>query len=411
MDQRSPGRTSSWKSIQASANKTTTYNRPLNVKSHQFGQNYQVWELVVKPLARLNSDKVLLAWKLFRFFVAFVPESFPIYQIDVKMAFLNGLLKEEVDVAQPDGFVDPDHPEKVYHLRNVRTYRERKKARSESGESIGTPMATKPKLDADLSGKLFFRCRHAGCLDTRKSTSRAIQFLAEYGVFTSIGYGVSNFLSNTAYSSQQINTAYPLPLDTAYRSFGTEADSKFSIFDFRAKIFFYPSEQILLIVYPLLLETLSDQEYSKEEEAEAMAEIMEQYMSNTRTDYGSGVARPKIYNKDQFELKGYFLKELRENTFSGSDNEDANEHIKKVLEIVDLFHVPNITKDQLMLRVFPISLTRAASRWLRNEPTGSIKTWEDLKTKFLNKYCPHGRTAKKMEEINNFQQEPDETLY
>ncbi|GJW10005.1 hypothetical protein Tco_1575832 [Tanacetum coccineum] len=111
------------------------------------------------------------------------------------------------------------------------------------------------------------------------------------------------------------------------------------------------------------------------------------------------------------KLKGQFLKELRENTFSGSDNEDANEHIEKVLEIVDLFHVPNITVDQLMLRVFPISLTGAASRWLRNEPTGSIKTWEDLKTKFLNKYCPPGRTAKKMEEINNFQQEPDETLY
>ncbi|GKB03357.1 homeodomain-like protein [Tanacetum coccineum] len=156
---------------------------------------------------------------------------------------------------------------------------------------------------------------------------------------------------------------------------------------------------------------LSDQEYSEEEEAEAMAETMEQYMSKTRTDYGSGVARPKIDNKDQFELKGQFLKELRENTFSGSDNEDANEHIEKVLEIVDLFHVPNITVDQLMLRVFPISLTGAASRWLRNEPTGSIKTWEDLKTKFLNKYCPPGRTAKKMEEINNFQQESDETLF
>ncbi|GKA33570.1 zf-CCHC domain-containing protein, partial [Tanacetum coccineum] len=150
---------------------------------------------------------------------------------------------------------------------------------------------------------------------------------------------------------------------------------------------------------------LSDQEYSKEEEAEAMAETMEQYMSKTRTDYGSGVARPKIDNKDQFELKGQFLKELRENTFSGSDNEDANEHIDKVLEIVDLFHVPNITVDQLMLRVFPISLTRAASHWLRNKPSGSIKTWEDLKTKFLNKYCPPSRTVKKMEEINNFQQE------
>ncbi|GJV25909.1 uncharacterized mitochondrial protein-like protein [Tanacetum coccineum] len=148
--------------------------------------------------------------------------------------------------------------------------------------------------------------------------------------------------------------AYPLPLDMVYRSSGTEAE----IFDFRAK--FLP------------------------------------FFETNPTDCLSLVS-------------GQFLKELRENTFSGSNNEDANEHIEKVLEIVDLLHVPNITMDQLMLRVFPISLTRAASRWLRNKPTGSIKTWEDLKTKFLNKYCPPGRTTKKMEEINNFQQEHNGT--
>ncbi|GJU27300.1 retrovirus-related pol polyprotein from transposon TNT 1-94 [Tanacetum coccineum] len=156
----------------------------------------------------------------------------------------------------------------------------------------------------------------------------------------------------------------------------------------------------------------SDQEeYSEEEVAETMAETMEQYMSKTRADYGSGIARPKIEDKDSFELKGQFLKELRDNTFSGSDHEDANEHIEKVLEIVDLFHIPNITIDQVMLRAFPMSLTGAASRWLRNKPSGSITTWEDLKTKFLSKYCPPAHTAKKMEEINNFQQEPDENLY
>ncbi|GJW17300.1 retrovirus-related pol polyprotein from transposon TNT 1-94 [Tanacetum coccineum] len=49
---------------------------------------------------------------------------------------------------------------------------------------------------------------------------------------------------------------------------------------------------------------LSDKEYSEEEEEEAMAETMEQYMSKTRTDYGSGVARPKIEEKYSFELKG-----------------------------------------------------------------------------------------------------------
>ncbi|GJW85682.1 hypothetical protein Tco_0158827 [Tanacetum coccineum] len=100
-----------------------------------------------------------------------------------------------------------------------------------------------------------------------------------------------------------------------------------------------------------------------------MAETMEQYMSKTRADYGSGVARFKIEDKYNFELKGKFLKKLRDNTFSGSDHEDENKHIEKVLEIVDLSHIPNITIDQVMLRAVPMSLTGAASRWLRNKPS------------------------------------------
>ncbi|GJW59603.1 retrovirus-related pol polyprotein from transposon TNT 1-94 [Tanacetum coccineum] len=145
------------------------------------------------------------------------------------------------------------------------------------------------------------------------------------------------------------------------------------------------------------------EEYSEEEVTETMAKNMKQYMSKTRADYGSGVARPKIKDKDNFELKGQSLKELRTNTFNGSDHEDANKHIEKVLEIVDLFHIPNITIDHVMLRAFLMSLTRAASRWLRNKPSGTITTWKDLKTKFLSKYFLPARTAKKMEEINNFQ--------
>nr|GEY79270.1 retrovirus-related Pol polyprotein from transposon TNT 1-94 [Tanacetum cinerariifolium] len=55
-----------------------------------------------------------------RIFIAYAAQKyFPIYQMDVKTAFLNGPLKEEVYVAQPDGFVDPDHPEKVYRLRKA----------------------------------------------------------------------------------------------------------------------------------------------------------------------------------------------------------------------------------------------------------------------------------------------------
>ncbi|GKA55364.1 DNA-directed DNA polymerase, partial [Tanacetum coccineum] len=225
-----------------------------------------------------------------------------------------------------------------------------------------------------------------------------------------------------------IYTAYSNKLNTAYQSTDITAETYssylISVLDF---LCFLSSEPILLIVYPLFqlfktpsldessspeFDLFSDlEEHSEEEVAGTMTETMEEYMCKTRGDYGSGVTRPKIDAKDHFELKGQFLKELRDNTFSGSDHEDANEHIEKVLEIVDLFHIPNITQDQIMLRAFPMSLTGAASRWLRNKPSGSITTWEDLKTKFLSKYCPPARTAKKMEEINNFQQEPDETLY
>ncbi|GJU11563.1 reverse transcriptase domain-containing protein [Tanacetum coccineum] len=56
------------------------------------------------PVARLEAVRIFVAYAAHK--------SFPIYQMDVKMTFLNGPLKEEVYVAQPEGFVDPDHPEK-----------------------------------------------------------------------------------------------------------------------------------------------------------------------------------------------------------------------------------------------------------------------------------------------------------
>ncbi|GJS50407.1 retrovirus-related pol polyprotein from transposon TNT 1-94 [Tanacetum coccineum] len=63
------------------------------------------------PVARLEAVLIFVAYAAHK--------SFPIYQMDVKTEFLNGPLKEEVYVAQPDGFVDPDHPEKVYLLRKA----------------------------------------------------------------------------------------------------------------------------------------------------------------------------------------------------------------------------------------------------------------------------------------------------
>ncbi|GJS09797.1 hypothetical protein Tco_0366593 [Tanacetum coccineum] len=73
------------------------------------------------------------------------------------------------------------------------------------------------------------------------------------------------------------------------------------------------------------------EEYSKEEVMKTMAETMKQYMRKTRADYRLGISRPKIDDKDSLELKGQFLKELCDNTFSGSDHRDENEHIENIL--------------------------------------------------------------------------------
>nr|GEX89820.1 retrovirus-related Pol polyprotein from transposon TNT 1-94 [Tanacetum cinerariifolium] len=63
------------------------------------------------PVARLEAVRIFVAYA--------AHTSFPIYHMDVKTAFLNGPLKEEVYVAQPEGFVDPDHPQKVYRVRKT----------------------------------------------------------------------------------------------------------------------------------------------------------------------------------------------------------------------------------------------------------------------------------------------------
>nr|GEV77600.1 RNA-directed DNA polymerase, eukaryota [Tanacetum cinerariifolium] len=88
--------------------------------------------------------------------------------MDVKTAFLNGPLKEEVYVAQPDGFVDPDHPEKVYRLRKA-LYGLKQ-----------APRAWYDELSKFLISKGFTKdADHAGCIDSRKSTSGGIQFLGD----------------------------------------------------------------------------------------------------------------------------------------------------------------------------------------------------------------------------------------
>nr|GFC55697.1 retrovirus-related Pol polyprotein from transposon TNT 1-94 [Tanacetum cinerariifolium] len=63
------------------------------------------------PVARIEAIRIFIANA--------ASKTMTIYQMDVKIAFLNGELKEKVYVSQPEGFVDPDHPTHVYRLKKA----------------------------------------------------------------------------------------------------------------------------------------------------------------------------------------------------------------------------------------------------------------------------------------------------
>ncbi|GJT17500.1 reverse transcriptase domain-containing protein [Tanacetum coccineum] len=85
----------------------------------------------------------------------------------------------------------------------------------------------------------------------------------------------------------------------------------------------------------------------------------------------------------------------------------------------DAIVVPEITADNFelkhglltLLMLFPFSLEGAARIWLEKEPPRSILTWDDLVSKFINKFFPPSKTTNLQNEIKRFQQRFDETFY
>nr|GEY89625.1 retrovirus-related Pol polyprotein from transposon TNT 1-94 [Tanacetum cinerariifolium] len=175
------------------------------------------------PVARLEAIRIFLAYAAHINMV--------VYQMDVKTAFLNGNQREEVYVSQPDGFMDPDNPNHVYKLKKAlyglkqapRAWydmlspflisqdffkglvdptlficRDGKELLSkysfDACDPVDTPMVKKSKLDEDKERKsidpshyrsmigtllyltaTFADADHAGCQDTRRSTSSSIE--------------------------------------------------------------------------------------------------------------------------------------------------------------------------------------------------------------------------------------------
>ncbi|GJW95665.1 retrovirus-related pol polyprotein from transposon TNT 1-94, partial [Tanacetum coccineum] len=152
------------------------------------------------PVARLDAIRIFLTYAAHMNMI--------VYQMDVKMPFLNDILREEVYFSQPDWFVDQDNPNhefskgtvnptlfirrqgkdilpvQIYvddiifaitdftkserHLYNQSKYalESLKKYGMESSDPIDTPMVDKSKLDEDTQGKTVDPTHYRGMIDT-----------------------------------------------------------------------------------------------------------------------------------------------------------------------------------------------------------------------------------------------------
>nr|GEX89722.1 hypothetical protein [Tanacetum cinerariifolium] len=191
----------------------------------------------VDPTMFIRRDsKELLMIRGYNNFLAYAAHmNMVVCEMDIKTAFLNGNLREEIYLSQPDGFVDPDNPNHVYKLKKALyglkqaphvwydilssflisqdfskgsvdptlfIRRDEKELLMKYGfdscDPVDTPMVEKYKLDEDKEGKTidlshyrgmtgtllyltstFADADHASCQDTRRRTSGSMQFLED----------------------------------------------------------------------------------------------------------------------------------------------------------------------------------------------------------------------------------------
>nr|GEU84311.1 reverse transcriptase domain-containing protein [Tanacetum cinerariifolium] len=125
-----------------------------------------------------------------------------------------------------------------------------------------------------------------------------------------------------------------------------------------------------------------------------------------------GPTAPIAIQATNFGLKNDMIQQVYNSCqFHGLPGDDANKHLDKFLHVTQSIKVNGVTNDALRLYLFPHSLTYHDTAWFDRLPRNSINTFEQMAKNFLEKYFPPSMVTKLRNEITNFRQHPDESLF
>ncbi|GKC45238.1 retrovirus-related pol polyprotein from transposon TNT 1-94, partial [Tanacetum coccineum] len=114
---------------------------------------------------------------------------------------------------------------------------------------------------------------------------------------------------------------------------------------------------------------------------------MAQLLEAPTEGYEDAIVIPEI-TANNFEIKHGLLNLVQNKQFFGHYKEDPHAHIRYFNKITSTMKFPNVPNTSVKLMLFLFSLEGAARIWLEKEPPQSILTWDDLVSKFINKFFP-----------------------
>ncbi|GJU15796.1 reverse transcriptase domain-containing protein [Tanacetum coccineum] len=137
---------------------------------------------------------------------------------------------------------------------------------------------------------------------------------------------------------------------------------------------------------------------------------MEELCQPTLNGRGGPIA-PIAIQATNFGLKNDMIQQVQTSCPFRGPGDDANKHLDKFLHVTQSMKVNGISDDALRLYLFPYSLQHRAAEWFDRLPRNSITTFDQMAKMFLGKYFPPSMVTKLRNDITNFHQEPDESLF
>ncbi|XP_061345940.1 uncharacterized protein LOC133310510 [Gastrolobium bilobum] len=117
----------------------------------------------------------------------------------------------------------------------------------------------------------------------------------------------------------------------------------------------------------------------------------------------SSIVQPNVANNN-WELKSFHIQLVERAQFGGEESEDLHRFIDRFLMICDSTKHPQVSNDEIRLRLFPFAINGKALSWLERQPVRSIPTWDDLSQKFFAEFFSMERYNHMVNDITNFTQ-------